>query len=55
MKTYFLVFLAFVVFVAFSVNVSMADLKDNLVAFWPLDGDGKDASGNGLDGEVTSV
>lgn len=42
---------AFVVFVAFSVAVSMADLKGGLVAYWPLDGNAEDVVG-GNDGEV---
>jgi hypothetical protein len=43
----------------FSAAVSTADLTEGLVGYWPLDGDGADAGGNGLDatinGNVTSV
>jgi len=52
LKTHLLHFFTFIVFVALSVSVSMADLKEGLVGYWPMDGDGKDAIGNGLDGEV---
>lgn len=52
MKTHLLVFFAFIVFVAFSVNVSTAAFMDNLVGYWPLNGDGKDTSGNGINGEI---
>jgi hypothetical protein len=43
--------LIFVMFVAFSVAVSMADIKGGLVAYWPLDGNAEDVVG-GNDGEV---
>ena len=31
--------------------VSASDLPDSLIGYWPLDGDGRDVSGNGLDAE----
>jgi hypothetical protein len=40
-----------VLFAALSGNV-LADLNDGLVAYYPFDGDAKDASGNGNDGTV---
>jgi len=40
------------VFVVFSTAVSVADLTEGLVGYWPLDGDGADTSGNGLDGTI---
>lgn len=45
-------FFTLIVFVALPVSVSMADLKEGLVGYWQMDGNGKDASGNGIDGEV---
>lgn len=41
-------FLAFslLVFVAYSAILSMADLTEGLVGYWPLDGDADDAVGN---------
>jgi len=32
-----------------------ADTATGLVGYWPLDGDAKDASGNGLDGTISKV
>ncbi len=50
MKKYFLIVLfAFVIMLPSFV---MADLNDGLVAYYPLDGNAKDMSGNGNDGEV---
>jgi len=46
------VVLTYLIFAAFSVTVSIADLTEGLVGYWPLDEDGTDASGNGLDGTV---
>jgi hypothetical protein len=40
------------VFAAFLSSVSVADLADGLVGYWPLDGDGTDISGNGIDGTI---
>ena len=37
--------------IAFSVAVSLADLRDGLVAYWPLDGNAEDIIG-GNHGEV---
>ncbi len=50
------VVLVCLIFVAFSVAITMADLTEGLVAYWPLDEvDGNvavDASGNGHDGTL---
>jgi len=43
-------FVLFIILLA--VNISIADLNDGLVAYWPFDGDASDASGNGNDGVV---
>ncbi|MFC1713038.1 LamG domain-containing protein [Candidatus Poribacteria bacterium] len=43
-------FLMFVVLVTFPVSVSMSALTDGLVAYWAMDGDLADGSGNGNDG-----
>ena len=34
-----------------SAAIDMSSLPDGLIGYWPLDGDGTDVSGNGLDGE----
>lgn len=52
MKYRFFMVLTCLIFLAFSARVSMADLADGLVGYWPVDGDGADASGNGLDGTI---
>jgi len=56
MRCQLLIFIMFAVFVAFSATVSMANIMDGLVAYWPLnDGFGKvakDATGNGHDGNL---
>jgi hypothetical protein len=56
MKHQFLVILISLIFAAFSATVTMADLTDGLVAYWPLDdGSGdvaRDATGNGHDGTL---
>lgn len=52
MRYWFSMVLTCLVFVAFSVTVAVPDLTEGLVGYWPLDGDGTDASGNGLDGTV---
>lgn len=51
MKRYSLLVLTFLVLAVFLVTNSMADLKDGLVAYWPLDGDAKDVVG-GIDEEL---
>ncbi len=52
MKNLLLVISVCLVFAVFLSSVSVADLTDGLVGYWPLDGDGADISGNGLDGTV---
>jgi hypothetical protein len=52
MERQFFMVLTCLVFVAFSATVSIADLTEGLVGYWPLDGDGTDASGNGFDGTI---
>ena len=58
MKYELLVYITFAVFLVLSVTVSMADLMEGLVAYWPLDdgsgGTVSDASGNGHDGVLES-
>ena len=36
------------------VSAAFAQTDEGLVAYWPLDGDGTDASGNGFDGMVSN-
>ena len=50
MKTRFLVLIMTMALAASSFTVSIADLTVGLAGYWPLDGDGNDESGNGLDG-----
>lgn len=52
MRCRFLTVSICIVFLVFPAMVSMADLTEGLVGYWPLDGDGTDASGNGLDGTI---
>ena len=52
MRNRLLVAMACVVFVGLLSSVSMADLTEGLVGYWPLDGDATDMSGNGLDGTI---
>jgi hypothetical protein len=56
MKHQFFIVLISLVFAAFSATVTMADLTDGLMGYWPLDdGDGtvaRDASGNGHNGTL---
>lgn len=56
MKACLFMVLSFVVFLTFSTTASMAELKDGLVAYWPMDdGSGDialDATGNGHDGTL---
>jgi len=52
MRNRLLVAIACVVFLGLLISVSMADLTEGLVGYWPLDGDATDASGNGLDGTI---
>ncbi len=52
MERRFFVVSVCLVFVVFSTAISVADLTDGLVGYWPLDGDGADTSGNGLDGTI---
>lgn len=51
MKHQLLMVSTFVAFAAFLAAVSMADLKEGLVAYWPLDGNAEDVVG-GNDGEL---
>ena len=41
-----------VISVTLVTNVFSAELTDGLVGYWPLDGNGKDESGNGHDAEL---
>lgn len=56
MKPCLFMVLSFVVFLTFSATTSMADLRDGLVAYWPMDdGSGDialDATDNGHDGTL---
>jgi hypothetical protein len=56
MRSYMSMMLIIVVFVVFSAGVSMADLSDGLVAYWPMEeGSGDvtaDVTGNGNDGRL---
>jgi hypothetical protein len=52
MRNRLFVAIVYVVFVGLLSSVSMADLTEGLVGYWPLDGDATDASGNGLDGTI---
>jgi hypothetical protein len=52
MKYRLLVVATCLVFTAFLTTISIADLTEGLVGYWPLDGDAVDASGNGLDGTI---
>lgn len=52
MRDRLFVAIACVVFVGLLSSVSMADLTEGLIGYWPLDGDATDASGNGLDGTI---
>lgn len=52
MKYQFFAVFTCLIFVSFSATVSIADLTEGLVGYWPLDGDGKDEGGNGLDGTI---
>lgn len=47
----FVIFMC-LVFAVFLSSTSLADLTEGLVGYWPLDGDGTDTSGNGLDGTI---
>ena len=44
--------LALLVLLTLFATIASANLSDNLLGYWALDGDGKDSSGNGRDGEV---
>jgi hypothetical protein len=52
MKFQLLVVATCLIFTAFLATISIADLSDNLVGYWPLDGDASDSGGNGLDGTI---
>jgi len=52
MRNRLLLAITCVVFVGLLSSVSMADLTEGLVGYWPLDGDATDMSGNGLDGTI---
>jgi len=56
MKNHFFAFSMCLVFLTFSTAITMADIMEGLVGYWPLDeGSGKvahDASGNGHDGTL---
>ncbi len=56
MKPCLFMVLSFVVFLTFSATASLAELRDGLVAYWPMDdGSGEtalDATGNGHDGTL---
>ena len=41
-----------VVFSFWAIGVSAQDLNEGIVGYWPLDGNGKDESGNGNDAKL---
>ena len=50
-RQFFIIFTLMICLIM-SATITMADLKEDLVGYWPLDGDGTDASGSGLDGKI---
>jgi len=52
MKKSMLVCLLILIAVAFNLPVFAQNIKDGLIAYWSFDGDAKDGSGNGNNGDI---